>query len=101
MMNQPWFSLLNSVLSGLIGAAVVYYFGVKQLVAQRRLGFRERQLTEFYAPLAGMRKQILAKSEFRQKVSAAASAAWQDICRPYEGKLPPTHDELFKPFKQI
>jgi len=36
----------------------VYYFGIRPLVAQRRLGFVERQLTEFYAPLAGLRKQI-------------------------------------------
>jgi len=100
-MEEPWYvRILESVLGGVVAAALVYYFGIRELVIQRRLAFLERQLTEFYAPLAGMRKQIRSKSEFRQKVSAAASAAWQEVCLQYDG-LPPNHEELFKPFKRI
>lgn len=97
---EAW-SLLQSVISGLIGAGVVYYFGIRQLVVQRRLAFVERQLVEFYAPLAGIRKQIRAKSELRLKVSQAAEAAWQDICASYEGQIMHDHEERFAPFKRI
>ena len=61
-------SFLSSIPSGLIGAAVVYYFGLRQRAKERRFSFLERQLTEFYAPLAGLRKQIRTKSELRAKI---------------------------------
>jgi len=97
---EAW-SLLQTIVSGLVGAGVVYYFGIRQLVVQRRLAFLERQLVEFYAPLAGIRQQIRAKSELRLKVSEAAEAAWQDICASYEGQPMHDHEERFAPFKQI
>jgi hypothetical protein len=59
--------LLNSIPSGLIGAGVVYYFGLRQRAKERRFAFLDRQLTEFYAPLAGLHKQIRATSEPRLK----------------------------------
>ncbi len=68
-MADPWYTaLLSSIPSGLIGAAVVYYFGLRQRAKERRFSFLERQLTEFYAPLAGLRKQIRTKSELRFKI---------------------------------
>jgi hypothetical protein len=100
MSAEAW-SLLQSVVGGLVGAGVVYYFGIRQLVVQRRLGFAERQLVEFYAPLAGIRKQIRAKSELRAKVSAAAESAWQEISQSYEGQPMHDHEERFAPFKKI
>jgi len=99
---EPWYlSLLSSLLSGLVGASVVYYFGIRQLITQRRLGYLEQQLTEFYAPLAGMRTQIRAKSELRQKVSAASEAAWQKIVKSYGERPMLDHEERFAPFKKI
>jgi hypothetical protein len=101
-MAEPWYGpILNSLLGALVGAWVVYYFGVRQLVAQRRLGFVERQLTEFYAPLAGLRKQIRAKSELRLRISSAANGAWTDICNSYGGQLFHDHEAKFAPFKKI
>src|SRR3990172_8534185 len=99
-MNSAAWTFLQSVLSGLIGAGVVYYFGLRQLVAQRRLAFAERQLVEFYAPLAGLRMQIRAKSELRVKVGEAREAAWQEICKSYEGQLFHDHKERFVPFEK-
>ena len=81
-MTEAWYvPLLNSVVGVLVGAAVVYYFGLRQLAAQRRLTFRERQLAEFYAPLAGIRRQVRAKSEVRLKVSKTAQEAWTEVDR--------------------
>jgi len=85
MSAEAW-SLLQAVVSGLVGAAVVYYFGIRQLVAQRRLGFAERQFVEFYAPLAGIRKQIRARSELRGKIPEGAESARQEIRQSYEGQ---------------
>ena len=69
MSSEAWYlPFLSSIPSGLVGAAVVYYFGLRQRAKERRFAFLERQLTEFYAPLAGLRKQIRAKSELRLKV---------------------------------
>ncbi len=102
MPAEPWYlPILNPLLSALVGAVVVYYFGIRHLVIQRRAAFRERQLGEFYAPMAGIRKQIRAKSELRLKISDAADAAWQDICKSY-GDRPMFDDEQrFAPFKKI
>jgi hypothetical protein len=101
-MTEPWYQPIpNSLLGALVGAWVVYHFGVRQLVAQRRLGFVERQLTEFYAPLAGLRKQIRAKSELRLKISNAANGAWRDICSSYGGQPVHDHEARFAPFKKI
>lgn len=96
-----WYEpLLNTLLSALVGAAVVAFFAVRQLQIQRRLSFRDRQLTEFYAPLAGIRKQIRAKSELRVKISDAANGAWQEICRASARPML-DHERRFAPFKKI
>jgi hypothetical protein len=101
MFETALIGLLGSVLSGAIGAVVVYFFGIRRLAVERRIGFRERQLSEFYAPLAGIRKQILSKSTFRLKVSNAANAAWHDICRSYGSQIMLDHEERYAPFKKI
>jgi hypothetical protein len=70
-MPDPYLSILNSVVAGLVGAAVVYYFGNRRDAKQRRCAFLDRQLSEFYAPLAGLHKQIRSKSELRLKIQNA------------------------------
>jgi hypothetical protein len=101
-MPELWYvPILSALLSALVGAGVVYYFGIRHLAIQRKLAFRERQLGEFYAPLAGLRKQILAKSELRLKISGAAEAAWHDICGSYGDRQMLDHEQRFAPFKKI
>jgi hypothetical protein len=85
--------ILWQSLSALVGAAVVYVFGIRQLSIARRNAFIEKQLSEFYSPLAGYRKQIRTKSELRLKISNAANEAWQEL-------LPDTHEQ-FEPYKKI
>ena len=74
-MEEPYLSILGSLLGVLVGAAAVYYYGLRQDATQRRFAYLERQLAEFYAPLAGLRKQIRAKSELRKKVFDATAVA--------------------------
>ncbi len=74
MSVDAWYiPFLSSIPSGLVGAVVVYYFGLRQRAKERHFTFLERQLTEFYAPLSGLRKQIHTKSELRVKVEEAFS----------------------------
>lgn len=102
MWPHYWYlTVLNTVVGALVGALVVYYFGLRQQAAQRRAAFRERQLTEFYAPLAGIRNQILAKSDLRARVAVAAESAWQDICASYGQNPMFDQEKRFAPFLRI
>jgi hypothetical protein len=94
--NEAWYtSLLSSVASGLIGAAVVYYFGLRQRAKERRFSFLEKQLTEFYAPLAGLRKQIRAKSELRNKIQNSYSSNDPEQIKAFETTIE-YHDKQFR-----
>lgn len=83
------------VVSGLIGAAVVYYFGLKQRAKERHFGFLEKQLIEFYAPLAGLRKQIRAKSELRVKIQGSYGGNNERQLKAFEETIE-YHDKQFK-----
>jgi hypothetical protein len=94
--NEAWYtSLLGSVASGLIGAAVVYYFGLKQRAKERRFSFLEKQLTEFYAPLAGLRKQIRVKSELRVKIQGSYGGDDERQLKAFEATID-YHNKQFK-----
>jgi len=100
-----WAELMGNILGGLlsasIGAGFVYYFAVRQIAKQRSSDFRKQQLAEFYAPLAGMRQQVRAKSELRLKVSQAANTAWHELCERYRGGVMHDHEERYAPYKRI
>lgn len=70
---------------------------------QLRNSFVERQLSEFYSPIAGYRKRIRTKSELRAKISSAAQEVWQETCARYSDpeKMARRSDELFAPYKRI
>jgi hypothetical protein len=94
-------AVLWQILSALVGATVVYVFGIRQLSIQRRNTFIEKQLSEFYSPIAGYRKRIRTKSELRLKISIAADEVWREIC-DRESALPIQSDEArFAPFKKV
>ena len=96
-------AFLLQMLSALVGAAIVYVFGVRNLSVQRRNAFIEKQLSEFYSPIAGCRKRIRAKSELREKISGAAKGSWQDLCARYSDaqQIRHNHEDLFAPYKSI
>ncbi|MGA9164654.1 MAG: hypothetical protein WBZ31_09335 [Thiobacillus sp.] len=95
--------LLMQFFSALVGGLVVYVFGIRKASIELRNAFIQKQLSEFYSPIAGYRKRIRAKSELRGKVSAAADEAWRETCAPYsEAKQPMlNHDELYAPYGKI
>lgn len=85
----------------MVGALIVYYFGIRQISIKRHADFVERQLQEFYAPMAGWRKRIRVKSELRLRISGAANEAWLEICASNREAVMHDHDERFKPFRRI
>jgi hypothetical protein len=91
-------TILSSLLSSVVGAVVVYVFGIRNLSIQRRNAFIEKQLSEFYSPIAGFRKRISAKSELREKISFAANESWQEVC---VNSTTQNNSELFAPYKSI
>lgn len=96
-------TLLLQMLSALVGAAIVYVFGIRKLSIELRNAFIEKQLSEFYSPIAGSRKRIRAKSELREKISDAANASWHEICARYSEDQQIMHNEetLFAPYKSV
>ena len=99
-------ALLLQMLSALVGAVIVYVFGIRKLSVQLRNAFIEKQLSEFYSPIAGYRKRIMTKSELREKISGAANASWQELCAHNSDAQQILHnddndEELFAPYKSI
>lgn len=96
-------TLLLQFLSALVGGLVVYVFGIRKLSIELRNAFIQKQMSEFYSPIAGCRKRIRAKSEVRTKVSTAANEAWKELCAPYsEAKQPMlNHAEQYAPYGKI
>lgn len=96
-------TLLQQFFSALVGGMVVYLFGIRKSSIELRNAFIQKQLSEFYSPIAGYRKRIRATSELREKVSTAANEAWKETCARYaEAKQPMhNHEELFAPYKAI
>src|SRR5208283_1547125 len=77
---------MHDFVNALITAAAVLFGvglgGVITLFNQRRQRADERlqqQLSEFYAPLLGLRMRILAKSETRVKSSGVLQTAWSEV----------------------
>lgn len=96
-------TLLLQFLSALVGGLVVYVFGIRKLSIELRNAFIQKQMSEFYSPIAGCRKRIRAKSEVREKVSSAVSEAWKELCAPYTETNQPTHNhaEQYEPYRKI
>ena len=96
-------TLLLQFLSALVGGLVVYVFGIRKLSIELRNAFIQKQMSEFYSPIAGCRKRIRAKCEVREKVSSAANEAWKELCAPYTEAKQPMHNhaEQYEPYGKI
>lgn len=71
-------------LSGLVGVAIGAWLTSLSEQKGRRFAFLERQLSEFYSPMLGLRNEVKANGEFRAQVQAVANAAWVDLCSDIE-----------------
>ena len=68
-----------ALLSTLTGAFVAYLLGVRSSSIGRRAAYIERQLSEFYSPLAAYLMRIKAKSELRLRIAKLADQTWEEI----------------------
>ncbi len=95
--------LLLQFFSALVGGLIVYVFGVRKLSIEVRNTFIQKQMSEFYSPIAGYRKRIGARGAVREKISIAAEAAWQELCGQARasGQSMLNHEEQFEPYRSI
>jgi hypothetical protein len=87
-MLAAWATPLITAASGLAGVLIGAWTVARRDRNERRFHFIRQQVDEFYAPLVGIRREILAKSELRVRIGAAAGPLWAEMC---EGK---SADEL-------
>src|ERR1700722_8823004 len=89
--------------AGLGGVALGGAITVWSQTRERRNTRVREKLDKFYSPLLGMRMQILAKSEVRQKVHRSGQVEWQalfmGINSPEEKKK--VHDERWPAFEAL
>lgn len=85
-----WLNLVIPALAGLTGVAVGgLIFHIREKAA-RKYSFLEQQAKEFYAPIVGMRQEILAKSKLRVRIRDLGSQGWTELTQrtkdlqPYE-----------------
>jgi len=74
-----WLNPVVAALSGITGVAVgglIFYFREK---ATRKYSFFEQKAKEFYAPIVGMRQEILAKSKLRVKLRGLGAEGWAEL----------------------
>jgi hypothetical protein len=81
-MPVPDFTALISAASGLCGVLIGGWISSRNQRQERRQRFIRDQLTEFYAPLLGMRERLRAGRAIRLKVTNAAGTA----CSRHEEK---------------
>lgn len=87
---------IATLLAGYFGVK----YGLKQISIQKKLDYIEKQLKDFYSPLLGYHKEILAMGELRVKISKASDKTWKEKC---EGSkhLFLYHKTAIKPYEKI
>lgn len=61
------------------GAFLTAWLAVRRDRTQRRLDFIEKQLSEFYSPMVGLRSEVRTFTELRVKLQDAAGDAWREL----------------------
>ena len=73
------------IIAGFVGV----YFGSRLTNAQVKEtnanAFVEKQLSQFYSPMLGLRKEIIMRSELRSKIQSVADQAWKELCEKDKG----------------
>jgi hypothetical protein len=71
----PWCAswFFEKLVIPVLVAVAVYTLAVRQLKKKRAIDFAEKQLAEFYAPMLGLRTQIMSHAAFDRHMHTAAS----------------------------
>jgi hypothetical protein len=86
--NDGWRVIVQlgaAAAGGLLGALAGAQLASRRDEAARRFAFVERQVTQFYSPLVGRRREIQEKSELRARIEMVENTTYQDLIR---GKSP-------------
>jgi hypothetical protein len=62
-----------------VGAGLTAWLAARRDRTQRRFAFIEKQLSEFYSPMVGLRAEIRMFGELRVKLQNEADSAWQQL----------------------
>lgn len=65
--------------AGLLGVSIGGWINSKNDKARRQAEFLEKQLSEFYGPLLGIRTEIKARSNLREVLGNATGRAWHRL----------------------
>ena len=71
---------LTKILIPLVAVYLVYRFGIKQIINQKRLEFVDRQLREFYSPMISYRNTIITIRELQENIFKATDIKWKEFC---------------------
>jgi hypothetical protein len=90
--------------AGLLGVLLGGLVTAHNQKKQRVHDHIQKQLSDFYSPLLGIRARILAKSEVRLKVSGATGEAWRTLVdrgRKNVESLRKIEEERFPDFEKV
>lgn len=76
---DKWDSAAFGLIGVVIGAGLTAWFAVRRGREERRHAFVEKQLSELYSPMLGLRAEIQTLSELRVEIQDEADAAWRDL----------------------
>lgn len=98
---DAWKWVVEKLIVPLFIPFLVFLYAVIQLVEKRRIEFREKQLTEFYAPMLAIRQHIYSDSVFHLKLRQAHGGTWLDVVNRLQNERNPIiWDKEFEPFKR-
>jgi hypothetical protein len=96
---------LIAAVSGLSGVLIGGLIASHNQKQERRQRFIRDQLTEFYAPLLGIREQLRAYVKIRLKVNDAAGAVWPRLMEKAQERgiehLRETEEKLWPGYQKI
>ncbi len=83
-----WFyvlSLFSGLMGVITGSFLTSWFTSKRNREHRKIAFIEKQLSEFYSVMLGLQQEIRINSELGEKLSSAASSAWNAYSAAHKG----------------
>ena len=75
-----WLQMLIPLIAGLAGVFIGAWLTSRRERRQRRHEFVAKQLSHFYSPLLGLRKETIVRSNLRSKIHDSADVKWRALC---------------------